>query len=345
MKQTFNGTIEVYRYVFTLIVCLMHLYYNFWGKGDLFAGGYLSVDFFFVLSGFFLPLSSKKYSSPYRYALFRYLGMMFIIITAIVIGVLLASKGQIRDIPSLMVRAIPELLCLQMTGVFYPVFVGVMWYISSMLIAGFFISALYNYSSNEKFFIELLAPVIILVGYAYIYHQVGNLDAVGKDEAGVIPLGTIRAFSGMSLGVILSKVGEIKNKTINDILQLIMLSGILMLVLMQDHTKLDFLTLLLCPVLILTLLNRETKANSLTDKIGMKLSNLMGRQFTLSMYVFSALTYHVLGMFIDFVSIGRLKAALIYLPVLVVVSLVVSKLSDLVTPKIKKLIVYDTSVS
>ena len=336
MKRTFNGTIEFYRYVFTFIVCLMHLYYEFWGKDDyLFRGGYISVDFFFILSGYFLPSSCQKHQSAYKYILTRYAGMFFIIISACIIGVLITSKGHVDEIPVLLITAIPEMVCLQMSGIFYPKFVGVMWYISAMMIAAFFISNLYHYHGNKRKFVELIAPAFVVGGYAYIYHNTGNLDSVGKDEAEILPLGLIRAFSGMSLGIILSHVTISFGRKVNDFFQIISLGGIFSLVFLQDHSKLDFLSLFLCPVLILSTTNKESGLNRFTNKLGFYLSKYLGKQLTLSMYVYSALTYLVMGIFVDFVSVGKLISALIYIPILIIVGFIVCKLSSILTPKIK----------
>lgn len=335
--KTFNGTIEFYRYIFTVVVCLMHLYYNFWGLGDLFGGGYISVDFFFVLSGYFLPAACVKHQTAAKYTFMRYVGMFFYVISASLLGVLLASNGHLEDIPSLLVSALPDMLCLQMSGIFYLKSLGVMWYISAMVIAGFFISNLYYYNGSKKKFIGLIGPAIVLIGYALIFHSTGNLDSVGQ-EGFILPLGLIRALAGMSLGVIVSQLSiEIKGWK-NDVLQMFSFGALFTLVYFQHHTRFDFLALILVPILILTMQNPNTKINSITDKIGRMLSKRLGRQFTLSMYIYSTLIYAFMGIIIDFVSIGRFLSAIIYLPTLFVFSFIMNKFSIMFTPKFKALI-------
>lgn len=83
----FCGSIEVYRYLFTTIVCLMHFWAFFWGKGSICGGGYIAVDFFFVLSGFFLCNSALKSGSAMRYSLRHFFSVLFICMTSILASV------------------------------------------------------------------------------------------------------------------------------------------------------------------------------------------------------------------------------------------------------------------
>lgn len=55
-----NGLIELMRFLFSLWVLYYHSYVPY--KSGIFADGFLAVEFFFVLSGFFLMRSIDKYS-------------------------------------------------------------------------------------------------------------------------------------------------------------------------------------------------------------------------------------------------------------------------------------------
>ena len=57
--KTKNSLIELYRFLFALWVLYYHSFVPY--KGELFGQGYLAVEFFFVLSGFFLIRSIDKY--------------------------------------------------------------------------------------------------------------------------------------------------------------------------------------------------------------------------------------------------------------------------------------------
>ena len=54
-----NSLLELFRFLFALWVLYYHSFVPF--KGELFGQGYLAVEFFFVLSGFFLMRSIDKY--------------------------------------------------------------------------------------------------------------------------------------------------------------------------------------------------------------------------------------------------------------------------------------------
>ena len=54
-----NSLIELFRFLFALWVLYYHSFVPY--KGEMFGQGYLAVEFFFVLSGFFLMRSIDKY--------------------------------------------------------------------------------------------------------------------------------------------------------------------------------------------------------------------------------------------------------------------------------------------
>ena len=69
-EKNYSYAIDIYKFLFTVGVCLMHyegIY--FLSENRMFEGFYLAVDFFFVLSGFFLyrSIKSSKYESAWQY--------------------------------------------------------------------------------------------------------------------------------------------------------------------------------------------------------------------------------------------------------------------------------------
>jgi len=59
-----NNGLEFYRFIFSLIVCLLHFRSGtlFQSQPTAFYGGYLAVDFFFIASGLFLAENFLKKS-------------------------------------------------------------------------------------------------------------------------------------------------------------------------------------------------------------------------------------------------------------------------------------------
>lgn len=341
----FCGSLEVFRYIFTTIVCLMHFWAFFWGKGSICGGGYIAVDFFFVLSGFFLCKSALKSGSAMRYSLRHFCSVFFICTTSILSSVCLhvaisMGGGNLWDSLMIVVGSIPDLLSIQMSGIYYPTHNGALWYVSSMIIAGYFLS--YLYLNNNETYIKFLAPVFVIIGYAMINYYTGNLDSIGKDKSLILPLGLIRAFCGMSLGVItyeLTKIQIFTKSLLNKVLlaiEIILLCLLLILMCFQHHTSNDFLALICIPPIIVIAYQKTTILSNIGDVIGHRLIKIFGRQFTLSVYAFSTIVYTVMGKVIDFVDIGPYLSLLIFLPVLILISWVASKLADPITQKILK---------
>lgn len=59
-----NGAIEFYRFLFSMIIGLLHFRgYGKLPKNTAFNGGYLGVEFFFIVSGYFLMKQYEKESN------------------------------------------------------------------------------------------------------------------------------------------------------------------------------------------------------------------------------------------------------------------------------------------
>ena len=57
-----NNALEFYRFVFIVFIFFMHFrsYGGFEGDKNYFAAGYLGVEYFFILSGFFMMQKIEK---------------------------------------------------------------------------------------------------------------------------------------------------------------------------------------------------------------------------------------------------------------------------------------------
>lgn len=175
-KKERNALFEIYRFFFAMWVVYYHGYFFF--KNSFFNHGYIAVEFFFILSGFFLIKSINKYLPlPFfkgfgKFSLKRLkdLGVTFGISIVFVIVYMLLEK---------------EISLL-----------GYMWYIPCMFLAFGVIFALRKYIKSDKAFILTLVAIVV-VSYLVLY----------------IPLlegwGLFRALGGVCLGVLISYIKKL----------------------------------------------------------------------------------------------------------------------------------------
>lgn len=206
-----NGLIEAYRFLFACVIVIFH---GAWiGGGNRFAafgGGYLGVEFFFILSGYFLmrqldrtpdafswrELSTsiaKRYKKLLPYMLPTFL-ILFIVahISNVDTGRIILDIG----------KALYEVLLLCMLGTIEacPLYNPPIWYCSALLIC---IAVFYLLATNYRHvFTRVICPLGAVCIYGYLVLNYGSLNTI-TDKAGIFYTGLLRGFAAMAIGVIL----------------------------------------------------------------------------------------------------------------------------------------------
>lgn len=220
-KKEKNALIELYRFFFALWVVYYHGF--FFMKNQFFNHGYISVEFFFILSGYYLIKSIDKFKdmpllkgvSKFCLKRVKSLGLPFAISLIFVVWYMI-WEGQITML-------------------------GYMWYIPFMLLAFIVIFILRKYIKSDKWFILTLTSIVI-VSYLVLY----------------LPLlegwGLFRALGGVSLGVIVSFIPKPKFKwqSLTLIISLLLFLLVLYLAYLPKANLVSeyFLVLLILPALI-----------------------------------------------------------------------------------------------
>jgi len=347
MNNTINGNIELLRYTFTIAVAVMHVWYIFYGCTYFMEGAYLAVDFFFVLSGFYLAKKiSSTHESAWRYTISRYVKIAFVYISAIIADCILASSSVV-DFARTTLRAIPDMLALQSSGFFYPTINVIVWYISAMLIVGFFIVALINL--NERLFKSILAPLFIIAGYSIVYYYFRCLDVTTNHTGYLFPISLFRALSGMCLGYVVKSICDKIECTKGNVTVtgkfaiycvLLVSISLIFYAFLHSHSSYSFMFLLGSPVMIIccNVQNMSTLRKFMGggNFIGQKLSMLFGRQFSLTMYCYSIILFDIMQRIIPISLMGRYTYTAIYLVFLILCSWGVSRLADVVNKRLLK---------
>lgn len=222
-KPSRNGLIELYRFLFALWVVYYHGFFVF--KNQYFNHGYISVEFFFILSGFYLMGGIKKYDGlPLVRGMFEFtwkriksLGVPFAISLVFVVWYMILDK---------------ELS-----------FFGYMWYIPFMLLSFLIIFAVRRLIKSDIFFI---ATLIFFVIACYLVLYIPIIEG----------LGFCRGLGGVSLGVLISYVKKIEFKlrsfNFGYVIVAILFAVIAYLAYLPKQNLISeyFLVLLLIPMLI-----------------------------------------------------------------------------------------------
>jgi len=175
IRRRKNSLLELLRFLFALWVLYYHDYVPF--KNMLFSEGYLAVEFFFVLSGFFLMRSINKYiHRPTKEGLLSFLKHRFKSIA----------------IPFL----IGEVFVLIYSFVFeisYNLFFGYLWYIRDLFIAMTCIFLLRKYIKKEKTFYIILATASLISFFGFLWLPIFAWPSGPFRSGAAIPLGIFAA--------------------------------------------------------------------------------------------------------------------------------------------------------
>lgn len=263
-----NYGIEFWRFIFTCIVCLLHFETVYLGGGNnIFASGYLGVEFFFILSGFFMMKHALHHDdTAIRYITDRIKRLYPPIIIAyciLIINFSIQSKWNVFEIIDEVYAHIWEFLLLTSTGITWEFWNFATWYISALLIVSYFIYWLIK--KDEKCFSEFIAPLLIFAIYSWYAIQGKGLDYHVHWER-ICTSAISRAIGGISIGCISYYVNNKYipkkiNKYYCSCIEIIVLILIFSNIICAEKNSYNLLVLILFPVLIVIEYNKWNKWN------------------------------------------------------------------------------------
>lgn len=208
-----NGEIELLRFIFAVIVFSFHFDY-----ADILKSGYLAVDFFFMLSGYFMMRhieSNSKNNSSMR-SLFVYIRSRFIRLYFSYFLVCLLTYMircfVLKDISlrTLFDKGIWEFLMIQSLGFGFTI--TILWFVSVLLVSSFIIYFLKNCLKNAFIPVVLLFSLVLL---AFLFQTNQSLSLMSNHF--IVSDGLLRGVAEMSLGCILYRITRyitVKSKAI-----------------------------------------------------------------------------------------------------------------------------------
>lgn len=336
-KVVRNSSVEFVRFVIIMCVCLHHY-------GGYCPGGYLGVDFFFILSGFLLmkQFSSQNIDTPPLIASMEYVKKRYVKLisyylvpagTSLVVGICLDDAPTLQ---AFIMDSFWELSMLEGFGFTTNLLIGPGWFCSALLICSYFIYLLL--SLDSKRFICFIAPISILLIFGYMSHRVGHLNYWLQFETDtVISIALWRGFADMSLGclcyVVSMRLGAKLDYTyryFSAIFEIFCLGGILYTITALGATRMDFIIVFLMAGLIASLfIGNSVLCKFLNNRVCRSLGKI-----SVSIY----LTHGVLGR-IDWAQLFPISwhdALKLYVVFVIVFSYVVTAFVDRVVSFRKK---------
>ena len=253
-----NLELDLLKFVACLIIVFHHYSALFMGT-KIFQGGYVCVELFFLISGYFLAGETdadngngvaafqcvfKRIKNIYPYFLMAYF------ITCIMQWSTIAAEAEIK-----VQRVIWDLLFMVEMGFGGTPILPVGWYLSAMFIGMLLLYPLLALSKRNCYFTYVYGPFIACVFYVFLLKRYGTVQSetiyLAAENTLVILPNLMRAFAGLTLGACIRAWGEhsgewkpvhVKIFKFVEILLLIIVFGVLMQ--LTSFTSWDFIYIL-----------------------------------------------------------------------------------------------------
>lgn len=204
-----NREIDWYRLIFAIIVVFVHSHglrvpdptqYPF-------CGGYLAVEFFFMLTGYFATRKTEHSGNAQTAAqqaavwtIRKFLRLYQYVIPAVILHYLVNAwlqKLSAFETAKQLLYGVFEMLLLPASGIYETFLVLPLWYLSALL----FTLPLFYYAVMrlKNVFFPLVAPLSIFLIYGYFSVTFGHLD-IWSVWTGIFSLSLLRAWAGLCMG-------------------------------------------------------------------------------------------------------------------------------------------------
>lgn len=210
-----NGNIEVLRFVFCVSVVLFHGHFGF-------NGGYLAVEFFFMITGYFLAkkLGAEKVEHSEEKLLYtlntswkdiwhRIKNILPALLISSIIGTIINILGQNWSLVDLMghVFLLPyDLLLWQCYGFLVPSATGIVWYLSAMIFALWLLYPIIR--KKYDIYVKYIAPILTWVIVGFLLNTYGKLEVPNEYAFGFLNTGILRAIAMISFGTVIYEISE-----------------------------------------------------------------------------------------------------------------------------------------
>ena len=305
-----NTKIDLLKFIFSVIIVLYHGRHvtNNGDEVNIICGGYLAVDFFFLVSGYYFALSAKNRSANTVQIETCGIGTETIAfmkkkicillpnyLVAWVIAFFVKNAFDSKFPPDALVDkfdCIWEALFLREFGIGSSYFVnGATWYISAMLIVMFVLYPLII--KNIDVFLKIFAPIASLFLLGTMFQTFTSLSGPSYWFGGFVFKGMMRAMCEILLGCVIFVVADCFRvirfkKQIRIALAFVepvLYTGMIYCIIDYTASKMDFVWLMLIFIcLLLTFSEIPVTAKCMSEGIIYKICVWLG-EFSLSLFL------------------------------------------------------------
>ena len=217
VNKAYNPEIDFWKLIFAVIIFLYHA--NKFTKGMIpFSRGYIAVEFFFILSGYFMATKIRSnmrkgiYTRTNQFLKGKLLGFYKIFFAAFLIAFVgreILTYDSFTGVIRNFLSSLYEVGLLRMYGLYITKsYNGTTWYISAMMIAMAFLYPLA--AKFKRQFFTVASPMLALAGWAALLLKFENLNtADGTVFGSFVFSGVIRALAGLCMGMFINECCEL----------------------------------------------------------------------------------------------------------------------------------------
>lgn len=213
-----NSYIDLLKFLFALALIIYHGRLISETAHPLFQHGYFAVEFFFIVSGYYMCKTAIEKKTDYGpFITQKYLGFfpyhIFSFILAFCATLYVGSLFTYHDILKLSFAAVPEFLIVPtLAGLKFDLanINGIEWYLAAMLLAMALIYPLLK--KAPKYFCVALAPLLFLFISGYLFNVNDQSYNTISDWNGFMCLGVLRAVAEVAIGCTLYYVTSISSQ-------------------------------------------------------------------------------------------------------------------------------------
>ena len=304
-----NGEIDILRFIFAICIFIYHFAYISGYYPSICRMGWISVEFFFLVSGYFMASTAKKYlstptgetiaSKTWTFILSKIkIFYPYYLFSLIIKFIFIAVTSPYKKTFSVLIKSLPSIFIL-----YYPLnwndkglyFTGA-WYLSAMIISMIILFPLLlrKYDVMSK----IIFPIVSLFILGFIMHEYKKLNTHGEWNVFTYT-GLLRSTAELMLGVflkeIVDKINELKERKASILLTIVkyfIYSCILICVVKFDFRKFDIYLLLFMAVAIVLSMSQLTYSIKQT-----RFSDYLGK-FSLIVYIFHGCLYDIVTNFL-----------------------------------------------